>query len=128
MFGVTNIAKNSDKSKYVYSCNGIAFNGLGSWSFGNDFARNFIIFGIDNSSTSHTNNRKKIFLVLVEGFTDDIYGSIGAAEKNFSINLSKAKSKFCFSLHNNGYLFVKGNKSISLKQIIKMSNFHLSFA
>ena len=91
---MTNIAKNSDKSKYVYSGNGIAFNGLGSWSFGNDFARNFIIFGIDNSSTSHTNNRKKIFLVLVEGLTDDIYGSIGAAEKNFSINLSKAKSKF----------------------------------
>ena len=29
----------------------------GSWSFNDDFARNVKIFGVDNSSSSHTDNR-----------------------------------------------------------------------
>ena len=50
--------KNIDKEKYVYSGYGIKCDSAGSWSFDNDFARNVIIFGVDNSSSSHTNNRK----------------------------------------------------------------------
>ena len=50
LFGATNVVKNSDKEKYVYSGYRIAFDSGGSWSFDNDFARNFIIFGVDNSS------------------------------------------------------------------------------
>ena len=34
----------------MYSTYGIAFDGKGAWSFGNDFARNVIIFGVDNGS------------------------------------------------------------------------------
>ena len=30
----------------------------GSWSFDNDFARNAIIFGAENSSLSHSENHK----------------------------------------------------------------------
>ena len=51
LFGVTNIAKNSDKSKYLYNY-GIAFDGLGSHSFGNGIERNASIFDVDNSSLS----------------------------------------------------------------------------
>ena len=40
--------------------------------------------------------------MLVEGPTDDINGSIGGVGKMFSINFSKAKIKFCLSLHCNG--------------------------
>ena len=35
LFGATNIVKNSDKSKYVYSGYGIAFDGKGNWKFDN---------------------------------------------------------------------------------------------
>ena len=35
---------------YVFSGYGIIFDRLSSWSFGNDFARNVLIFGVDNSS------------------------------------------------------------------------------
>ena len=42
------------------------FDGAGQWNFGNDFARNVAIFGVDNSSSSQTNNRKNNFLVLGE--------------------------------------------------------------
>ena len=38
----------------------------GSWSFVNGFARNVIIFGVDNTSSSHYDNRKNNFLVLGE--------------------------------------------------------------
>ena len=80
MFGATTIAKSSDKSKWVYSGYGIAFDGLDSWSLGNDFARNDIIFGVNNSSSSHTDNLKNDFLVLREGTTDDINGSNSAGD------------------------------------------------
>ena len=57
LFGATNIVKNSDKEKYVYSRYGITFDSAGSWSFDNDFARNVIIFGVDVSSSFHSENR-----------------------------------------------------------------------
>ena len=40
--------------------------------FSNDFAGNIVIFGVKNSSSSDTDNRKNDFLVLAEGPTDDI--------------------------------------------------------
>ena len=46
-----------------------------------------------NSLTSHTDNRKNSLLVLGKRPTDYINGSVGAAEKKFSINFSKAKKK-----------------------------------
>ena len=39
---------------------GIAFDGEGSRNLGNDFARNDVIFGVDNSSSSHDDKRKNI--------------------------------------------------------------------
>ena len=38
-------------------------------------------------------------LVLGEGDNFGINGSFGAPEKQFSINFSKAQTKFCLSLH-----------------------------
>ena len=66
MFGASIIVKNSDKEKYVYSGYGITIDSASSWSFDNDTARNVIIFGIDNSSPSHAENRKNNFLLISE--------------------------------------------------------------
>ena len=68
--------------------------------FGNDFARNVVIFDVDNTSSSHTNNQKDNVLVLGEGPTKAINDRICAAEKT-TVNFSKAKTKFCLSLHYN---------------------------
>ena len=130
MFGVTNIAKNSDKQKYVYSSFGIAFDWKGDWSFDNDYARNVIIFGVDNSSSSHADNLKNNFLILGDGDTFSINGSFGALEKKFSINSSKANTKFCLSLHynaDNSYLFVNGKEIIKFKADNKNVNFLIRF-
>ena len=77
-FGATNMAKNSDKSRQMYNDYGTAFDGKGEWNFGNDSARNVVIFRVDNCSSSHTDNCKNHFLVLGEGKTFGINGSLGA--------------------------------------------------
>ena len=96
---------------------GIAFDGKDKWNFGNDSAWNVLIFGVGNSSSPHTNNGKKDFLLLGEGDTFDISSSFGGPEKKSSINFSKAKTKFFLICHYNGdnnYLFINEKKS-SLK-------------
>ena len=45
----------------MYSGYGIAFVGAVSWSFDNDFARNVVIFGVDNKSSSYSDICKKSF-------------------------------------------------------------------
>ena len=77
---MTNIVKNSDKEKYVYSGYGMAFDRKDSWSFNDDTARNVIIFGVDNSSLSHTGNLKNDILTLGQADTFGINGSFGAPE------------------------------------------------
>ena len=111
MFRATNIVKNK----------GIAFDGSGSWSFGNDFARNIMIFGADNSLSCHTDNRKSNFSLLD--------GSFGRSNGT-SINLSKANTKFCLSLHyndDNSYLFVNGKEIFKFKGDNKNVNFPTRF-
>ena len=71
------------------------------------------MFGIDNSSSSNTNNRKKDFLALGEGPTDGINNSTGAAKK-FSVNFSEANKNFCLSVYYSGdesYLHVNKTES-----------------
>ena len=67
--------------QYVYTGYRIAFYGKGDWGFGNDCAKNVIICGVDNSSSSHADDLKNSFLVLGEGETFGINGSFGAPEK-----------------------------------------------
>ena len=59
-------------------------------------AKNIVIFNVDISSSSCTDNRKNGFSVLVKGPTDDINGSVGAVEE-FSINLVKQKQNFRYN-------------------------------
>ena len=44
--------------------------------------RNAIIFGVDNSSSSHSNYRKNKFLILGEGPTFEINGRFDLPQKN----------------------------------------------
>ena len=60
------------------------------------------IFNVNDSSSFHADICKNNFLVLGYSATADINGRIGAANKSFSINFSKTKTKFCVNLHFNG--------------------------
>ena len=68
----TNIVKNSDKEKYVYSGYGITFSSTDWWSFDNVTARNVMIFDVDKSSSLHAETCKNNFLILTLG---QIYGN-----------------------------------------------------
>ena len=96
LFGATNIAKSSDKESFVYSAYGIAFDGKRKWNFDNDYARNAIICGVDNSSSSHSDNLKNNFLVLGEKVTFGINGSFGAPEKGLILILEKQTQTFAW--------------------------------
>ena len=86
LFGTVKLVRNADKSKFTYNGRGIGFGGDGSWSFGNDFARNVVIFGVDNSSSFHT----RIDIRISYSHTD----STGLAEKNLILILVKQIQNF----------------------------------
>ena len=122
LFGATSAVKNCDKIKYVYSNYGIILDSTGSWSFD----RNVIIFGFDNSSSSHADKSKNNFLVLGEGSTFGINGRFGSPEEKIRINFSKSTTKFCLSLHYNvynSYLFVNIKEIFNFKGDNKNINF-----
>ena len=87
------LVNNAIKSKFTYNGGGIAIDG-GSWSFGNDFARNVVIFGVDSSSSSNNDSRKSNFLVLGDGPIDSINDSTGATEKSIVLTLVKRMPNF----------------------------------
>ena len=78
LFVTIKLVRNAIKCKFIYNGWGIAFDREGLRSF---VARNVVIFGVDNSSSSHTDNWKNNFLVSGEGPTQNINDSTGAAEK-----------------------------------------------
>ena len=72
---------------------------------------------------------KNNFLVLGEGLTYGINGSFGSLEKKFSINFSKASTKFCLSFYYNGdnsYLFVNGKEISKFKANNKNVNINVN--
>ena len=65
LFGALTLTKNADIDKYKYSRYGIGFDRHESFSFaGTGLGQNVIIFGVDMSSSTKIDNRKKDFLIL----------------------------------------------------------------
>ena len=87
LFGTVKLTRKADKSKFTYNGRGIEFDGRGYWSSDNDTARNVVIFGVDNSSSSHIDNPKNNFLALGEEPTRGINGSVGTAEQNVVLTI-----------------------------------------
>ena len=81
MFGAAILVRNSDKEKWVYSGYWIAFDRAVSCNCGNGFAGKNLIYGVKNSSSSHTDNHKNNFLYLVENPTCGINGSFETRKK-----------------------------------------------
>ena len=65
------------------------------------------------NSPSHIDNKGKDILILGKGPAQGLGEHSLTAEKMYSINFTKVKTKFCLNLHNNGddsYLFVNGTE------------------
>ena len=70
------------------------------------------IFGVDMSSSTKIDNKKKNILILGKGLIQGL-GHTLIAEKMYSINFTEPNKKFCLSLHYNranSYFFVNGKE------------------
>ena len=77
--GAVSLTKNADINKYKYSGYGIGFNRRSSFSFpGGVFGQNVITFGVDMSSSTKIDNRKKDILVLGKGPTQGLEHTLAA--------------------------------------------------
>ena len=74
--------------------------------------QNLIIFGVDMSSSTKIDNRKKDILILGKGPSQGLEHTL-SAEKMYLINFTEHNKKSCLSLLYNGansYLFVNGKE------------------
>ena len=110
--------KNADIDRYGYSGYGIEFDRHGKFSFsGVGLGRHVITFGVDISSSTNIDNRKKDISILGKGPTQGLEHTL-SAEKMYSINFKVTGKKFYLSLHYNGansHLFVNGTEIIKFK-------------
>ena len=72
--------------KYRY---GLGFDRKGTFSVGNGFGKNYIIFEVDMSSSVHVGNKTKNILILGEGPTQGLDDTTLIAEKNIQLILLK---------------------------------------
>ena len=80
--GAVSLTKNTDIDRYGYSGYGIAFDRHGSFSFpGTGLGRNVIMFRVDMSSSTNTDNRKKDILILGKGPAQGLEHTL-SGEKN----------------------------------------------
>ena len=90
MFGAVKLTRHSVKSQFIYYDYEAAFDWIGKWGFlSYKFPRNIVIFGADNSSSRHSDNRKN-FLVIGHGTTDVINNSVATVEKKLMVNFAKS--------------------------------------
>ena len=80
--------------------------------------KNFIIFGVDMSSSVHIDNKGKDILILGKGPTQTLDGTKFTAEALNSINFSQSHKRIVLSLHcnwSNSLLFVNITKIYQFK-------------
>ena len=98
LFGAVTLTKNPDIGRYKYSGCGIGFDRHGSFSFpGTGLGRNVIILGVDMSSSTKIDNRKKYILILGKDPAQGLEHTLGA-EKKYSINFTEHNKRLCLSL------------------------------
>ena len=126
LFGGVKITKNAtDTSKHKYKIYGICFDEGGTFSKGGiNNGRNVLIFGVNENSLVHANDKANNNYVMGDLFVQGINDATLYAEKLYSQNFTA--KKFVLSLHynsDNSYLFVNGKRELKFKakddQIVK---------
>ena len=116
LFGAISLIKGAAIDHHKYFRNGIGINRYVFFSHASasgGTSRNVIIFGVDMSSSSNIDNRKKKdILILGKGPTQGFKHTL-RAEKKYSINFIENRKTFYLRMHCNGaksYLFVNNTE------------------
>ena len=119
LVGAVNVTKNADISKNKYEGYSLCFDEGGTFNKGNiNNGRNVLIFGVHESSLTHTNNKNNNIYAMGDLFVQGINDTTLYAEKVYSQNFTQPNKKFVLSLHINGnknYLIVKGKQELAFK-------------
>ena len=122
LFGAVKITKKVNTSHYKYEGYVICFDRESSFSFGNRIdAKNVIIFGVNNSNSSHSTNKTQNIYVLGKDFVHRINSTTIYAEKIYNTNFTEQSKKVVLPLHYNGdnsYLFVNGSQELKFKSSV----------
>ena len=125
LFGAVSLAKKADVDRYKYSRYGIGFDRHGFFSHpSGGTGRNVIIFGVDMSSSTKIDNKKKDILILDKGPTQGLEHTL-SAEKMYSINFTENNKTFCLSLHYSGaniYLLMVAKDSEIVASLLCLGN------
>ena len=115
LFGAVSLTKNADIDKYKYSGYGIGFDRHGFFLI--LVVKLVQIFGVNMSSPTKIDNKKKDIVILAKGPTQGLEHSL-SAEKMYSSNFTEINKKSCLSLHYHGansYVFVNGREINTFK-------------
>ena len=83
LFSAATLTKNADIEKYGYSSYGIGFNRRGSFSFPDGrFGQNVLNFGVDMSSSTHIDNKRKVSYISYRNRTNTRIRTYINCEKN----------------------------------------------
>ena len=94
----------------------IGFYARSQFSLNAEWGKNAISFGIDNSLSLHTDNRKKDVSVLAKGPTNRLDDTTITAEAKYYVNMTKPRNNRYLSLHHNcDWKYFKKNFSRWLK-------------
>ena len=95
LFGVVTLTKNANPNKYSYSEYGIEFDSGSVFSITNfDWGKNYIIFGVDMSSSVDVNNKNKDILILGKRQTKGLDSTSLTAEMEETIFYSLMPQKY----------------------------------
>ena len=122
---IVTLTKNADTEKYKYSLYGIGFDRKRSFPYPSiRVGRNVTISGVNMSSSTKIDNRKKDILILVKGPTQGLEDTL-SAEKMYSINFTEKDKKFYLRLNynkTNSYLFVIGKEISNVATPLYLGN------
>ena len=118
-FTVTKLTKNADPDKYKCSGYGIGFDSRSEFAWTDEsVGKNFIILGVDNSSSVHIDGRNKNILVFGEGLTKGLDNVTIRAEAKYPIPFTESGKRFELSRHYNG------SNSFIFDNAVKMYQFN----
>ena len=80
--------------------------------------KNIFIFGVDMSSSVHSDNKYDDIMILGEGQTQELDDTTLTTEAKYPINFTQSGKRFVLSLHYNGsnsLLFANATKIYQFK-------------